>query len=231
MRVGLIVSFAVTAILFSCSDVLKPGSTAPTAGLVAYYTFDSLALDCSGNGNNGALHGTTAVADRFGKMSARNFDGASYIDCGNDSSVQVTGRITLAAWINPASIANGEQKIIHKANSILSGYEIMIWNDTLAARVGGANVMIYASASSVIATGWQFVALTYDSSRVKLYKNGVVVRDTSCSYPLQNAAFNLTIGKRADRNDKYFIGAMDDIRIYNRALSDQEIETLYNEKH
>ena len=202
-------------------------SQIPTRGLVAYYPLDSSAVDESGNGNDGIIYSATPTVDRFGKNGAYLFNGAAYIDCGNGTSLQLTTAFTLAAWIRPESLTGGEQKIIHKAESINRGYELFIWNDSLMGRVGGYGTMLTAVSRWVITLDWQLVALVYDGARVKLYRNGTKLYDSACSYPLENAPYNLAIGKRTERSALYFKGALDDIVIYNRALADSEIQVLF----
>ncbi|MCX6774024.1 MAG: LamG domain-containing protein, partial [Candidatus Micrarchaeota archaeon] len=192
--------------------------------------------DYSGFGNNGTVSGATwnATGGYDGK-GAYQFNGIdNYIDCGNAENLQIQGSITLAAWIKPNSLTDGEHKVIHKANSTYRGYEIFIWNESLRGRVGAyddANAR-EIGVNNTIQLGWQHIALTWNGSVATLYYNGVAVYNKTITGSSGNTLEPLKIGKRDFHGPDiaFFNGSIDDAFVYNYALSPDQIKALYNNR-
>jgi hypothetical protein len=210
-----------------------------TNGLVAYYPFNGNAKDASGNGNDGTVYGAVLANDRFGvPESAFHFNGTNaYIDCGTNSVLRFTNALTLAAWVNisgPGSAnyygQSGVGTVINKEGEyqLLYANGELLWffanQDPGWLGVGGQYV------PGVLPTNvWQHVVVTYTNGIVITYLNGARTNayDGCCAigdvYPELN---NLWIGGRQQEPD-YFNGSIDDIRLYNRALSTNEVQQLY----
>jgi hypothetical protein len=200
-------------------------------GLVAYYPFDGNAQDATGNGNDGTVNGATLTADRFGNADgAYDFDGIDdYIDFGN--FIPAKDIKTMAVWVKFKSISNG-QEIISKS-SFNNGVEILFWHNALSYYVMGGN-----GGSSSIAIDWNtfnineyyFIAATHEgpNSNMKLYVNGVLVK-TNQTKSISDADLMLAGRRNVSTigGERYFNGYIDNIRIYNRALSECEIKSLY----
>jgi uncharacterized repeat protein (TIGR03803 family) len=210
-----------------------------TNGLVAYYPFNGNANDASGNGNNGTLtNGAAIVFDAARGKSVAYFNGTnSYIDCGSAPDLQVSAAVTLAAWVKisgPGSSdytgETGVGAIINKEGE----YELVYANGELSWAFanedpgwlgrGGHYV------TNVLPTNvWQHLVLTYTNGLATTYLNGsqVDVYNGCCLigdvYPEENS---LWLGSRQQEPD-FFDGYMDDVRIYNRALSSNEVAELY----
>jgi hypothetical protein len=201
-----------------------------TTGLVAYYPFNGNANDESGNGYNGTVNGPTLTTDRFGNPnSAYSFDGINnYIGLANTSALNFTsGGFALAAWVN-FSQNNSDNLIIAKHNcGIISGYFLGAGNFG-----GPSNVFnFYVSSDSRLRTTetyndgkWHLVVGVYDGSTQYLYVDGVLKVSQAKTYVNTNTA-NITIG--SGTNCGYFAGSIDEVRIYNRALSEAEIQEIY----
>jgi len=214
---------------------------ADAGNLVAYYPFNGNANDASGLGNNGTLsRGVTLTSDRFGTAaSAYSFDGVKgYITVPNSVSLSVAnfqGGYTMTAWIKSAVIAADGQVIISKNTN---GFTMRLRAaggkdlDNLEACQRQSNGTISCQTPGVHPPlgQWSFVAVTWDAaSRVwQMYLNGVVAASSGSLSSLMTATDGtLTIGKDPSHGGWFFNGAIDDVRIYNRAFSALEILSLY----
>lgn len=210
----------------------------PTNGLVAFYPFSRNANDSSGNGNNGTLNGCTATTDRFGRSnSAYQFNGTSdYIIVNNSSSFPSTA-ITTAFWLNRTGIIpTGTEHYVSKELS----YGTYLYTDSiLYAQVwkGVAGVWSFWSTGAYrlkCDTNWVFYASTYDNATkiVSIYINGVLVNTINETDPqaiVRTSTNQMYIGRNGSSSVYFIKGKLDDLRIYNRVLTDIEIRALYHE--
>lgn len=198
-------------------------------GLVAYYPFNGNANDASGNAKNGVVNGSTLTPDRFGKpASAYLFSGGQFIDLPIDSSS--TKPLTYSVWFrkdkdvgqNPG---NG-QAIIWTGTFDAPSHNLGIGspNDDLYIEYYPRG--LYQPGFSVRNHQWYHVVVVYSDS-VLVFVNGVRIGEVP--YP-SNPGFRSAVtrlGKSQDFYPNQFEGVIDDVRIYNRALSEQEIRDLY----
>jgi hypothetical protein len=222
---------------------------ASTTGLVGYWNFDegsgTTAADSSGNGNNGTLtNGPTWTAGKVGS-GALSFDGTNnYVNAGSNSSLddiqnQGGSGMTVAFWINPAS--NSTKYIIGKGlDSTNTGHwSVVKSNLTNPARIvfkkeGGTDLQAYWN--NIAPSGsWTHVVVVWDGamdgSGVNLYKNGTLVVGkgiTPGATANSDAANNLSIGS-SNGTSGYLDAGLDEVRIYNRVLTAQEIQDIYND--
>jgi len=213
-------------------------SYVPTNGLVGYWPFNGNANDESGNGNNGTVNGATLTTDRFGFVnSAYNFDGINnnLLISGSSSlnSIETLNKITIAGWFNNKNInVNSVFSFVNKYNPEFdSGWEIILAenyaNWSTDAYVETTNTCI----PTLPVQSWEHIAITYDqsTSTVVLYVNGINICTKNCSSTINNTNDGpLYFGYSPGGPDEYSTGYLDDIAIYNRALTDQEITNLYN---
>jgi len=201
-------------------------------GLVLWLQFDekrgNIAYDQSGLGNNGTIYGATFVNSPF--LYALSFDGVDdYVVVRNSASLQVVGDLTIAFWMYPTNIAKGRQNPLDK--NYAGEFSITLEPDGALSYWHGNGTTYFSGykaypPGSFVNSNWYFVAITRDisSSTVKFYKNGTLV-----------ASRTFTIYPVASTNDVYvgagyagyYQGTIDEVRIYNRALSDEEIKQLY----
>jgi hypothetical protein len=211
-------------------------SYVPTNGLVGYWPFSGNANDVSGNGNNGTNNGATLTTDRNGNAnSAFNFDGNNtHIDVPSNNSLQLSNNYTISGWFNANVFFNtniSDRSIVSKVQSTgwYGGYEVMIGglsNDiTHVGNVGGNNFNVGSTGYNI--NTWYMFTATYNGSIMNLYMNGVLVNSQPKSGNLETGNLPLRFGMR-DGNFQYFNGKIDDIGIWNRALTQQEITNLYN---
>ena len=198
--------------------------------LIAYYPFNGNANDESGNSLNGAVSEATLTTDRSGNTNrAYNFDGDNdKIAVSDHSLLDITSQISLSAWIYPTETKT--QVIIRKSSSITPpppyGLALSETGDTIF------NLSPTGQFTQLRKTGyelnkWSFIVGTYDGTTMKLYVNGNLEKTLPTSGSLNQNDGPLLIGTRLQLPADTFKGKLDDIRIYNRALSESEIEALY----
>ena len=199
-------------------------------GLVAYYPFNGNAHDESGTGNNGTVSGAVLTADRTGRPdSAYDFDGINdFVDCGNGASLDITDAISLVVWIKPSSLF--EARIISKREGG-GGYELSLWQDDLRFTLNGS-IQVDKSLSGK-ENQWIFIAATWekslvgDKARVYINDDGAVSGGWK-DEPIETNDGNLFLGLwHWPPGSDPFDGIIDDVRIYNRALSQDEVRALY----
>jgi hypothetical protein len=208
-----------------------------TNGLEAYYPFNGNANDASGNGNNGLVNGAALTADRFGAAnSAYRFNGTSWIQLPDAVEPAQPSGLTVSAWVLADSGANsGGAWLIHLSSRTGEG-GMAIWNGgSWGVWVKLQNSQGYsANQDTVIPSVWTHIVAVYTQGQyVEFWVNGSLVQSnaipnsplyTDPSFPL-----NSSIGNYDYAPGPYngFTGAMDDVRIYNRALSASEVQQLY----
>ena len=198
------------------------------AGLVAAYSFDEGAgttvTDLSGNGNTGTLSSTTWTnSGKYGN--ALLFNGTSSRVTINDApSLHLTAAMTLEAWVNPSAVRSAWEDVIYKANDnyYLEGTSSVSGLPGAGATVGSTDATILGTAALPVNT-WTHLALTYDGTALRLYVNGVQVSTQAISGNLVTSTNPLQIGSDS-LYGQYFTGMIDEVRIYNAALSQTQIQ-------
>lgn len=195
-------------------------------GLAAHYPFNGNADDASGNGNQGTITGGAFTTNRFGTQNAAfYFDGAgSHIGLADSESLDITNGITLAAWIRFEVGGVQSPRVVSK-----HVYQIYTAG-TVASReiVFACPFFAEIRSSPVPAETWIFVAGTYDRQMMRLYVNGALVAQIAVTDPIDSNDRIVDIGRNTQTNSDDFKGVIDDVRIYNRALSAREISHLFN---
>src|SRR3954469_4028237 len=204
----------------------------PSSGLVGYWAFNetsgTVATDSSGNGNTGAIINATRVSGQSGN--ALSFNGTSaYVDIANSGSLNFAGPITLAAWIRPVSSA-GYQNILAHGYSAAPVNEVVLRILDGQYQVGAYNGTAAPSLSAPMPAGdvgaWVHLGATFNGTTWTLYRNGVAIGSNSAGTPNVTVNANWAIGARGGGGERFFNGAIDDARIYNRALSATEMGTF-----
>ena len=216
-------------------------SYVPTNGLVGSWPFNGNANDQSGNGNNGTVNGATLTADRFGNAnSAYNFNGTSNIVLQPGTNIQGNNARTISFWVN---ITNATQNTntIYKGGNNGAGNDFSIWynvnsNNTYQIQVRRFQDDVVTDAIPQILNQWNNISVVYDgtnNSNLKIYINGQIY--TGRAFTPAGVTFNTTsttpqFGDLIDQLGvhHYLKGKIDDVAIWNRALTPQEITNLYN---
>lgn len=182
--------------------------------------------DLSTLGNHGRLGGgvqdnapTWTASGRSG--GAYDFDGNDYILIDDDNSLDLTTSATFEAWIKPDTTV-GARMIIGKSNS----YLLWIANGTLLLEIYDGGSWYGVQTANVSTTEFTHVVATYDGQNLRLYKNGVLVKITNHTGSISVNGNDVGIGEVPGWN-RYFDGIIDEVRIYDRVLSDEQIELNY----
>ena len=205
-----------------------PASAAPS-GLVAAYAFDegsgTTVADASGNGHNGTIaNATWAAAGKYGK--ALQFNGTNAIVSIPDAGdLHLTTGVTLEAWVNPSTISSAWRDVVYKANDnyYLEASSTNASKPDAGVIAGGSYGDAFGSAALPAST-WTFLTETYDGSNVRLYVNGTQVAATAHTGTLTASSNPLTIGGD-NIYGQYFAGMIDNVRVYNVALTPAQIQT------
>jgi hypothetical protein len=202
-------------------------------GLVGRWTFNSagqLGADASGQGRHGTVVGNPQAGAGVYDAAGITFDGNDRIVVDDHPSIEPAGQITIAVWARPT--ARATQYLVKKGRQgEADGYEIGLsssgqifvrFNQT--SQGDGLRVdslWPYLTNS----TAWMHVAATYDGSTIRLYVNGVLQATRAAVFQIGANDLPLSIGGEDDGAGSYR-GDIDDVRIYNRALSADEITAI-----
>ena len=227
----------------------------PTNGLIAYYPFNGNANDVSGNGNNGNVFSTGLGIDRFGNNNNSydfNFTGMSWnsalhkeILIPYNSSFNSTN-LSVSLWVYPRSYyfpgIPGNDKVSALIRRYQNGYNnpneqswvVDLSNNTLTCSIlaSSANTnQAYMSVSSGISLNqWHHILFTYDNSSMKLYLDGVMVSQNPTTVQintLSNSGISIGDSNQANGNWYESDALIDDIGLWNRALTQEEINNIY----
>jgi Concanavalin A-like lectin/glucanases superfamily len=200
-----------------------------TGGLVAAYSFNERSgkkvSDASGTSNDGVISGAKwATLGRFG--SALLFDGVNdWVTINHSSSLNLTTGMTLEAWVQPAVAPVGWQTVVGKYQSGAPLYFLHASSDSgnrpsTGVYIGGERNLI--GGTQLLANIWVHLAATYDGTTQRLYVNGIQVASRPQSGQIQTSSTPVRIGGNHVWGE-YFKGLIDEVRIYNRALTRTEI--------
>lgn len=213
-----------------------------TDGLAAYYAFDGDASDSSGNANHGVVYGAELTVDRFGRADhAYLFDGLDdTIEAPHSASLDITGPITVSCWVK-AHDTYWRSGLVIKAPDYdpCVGYLLRTKYDEAHFGLyytGGINHLGGSASSDTLVNDdvWRLVTGTYDGSEIRMYVDGQLETSTTYSAGYESNTAALQIGHyyypyndgHGGRNNVTLNGAIDDVRIYNRALSAAEVQEL-----
>ncbi len=234
----LIIIFGVTAA--GAAIFIGAGSGTSTSidlqkGLVGWWKMDGNAMDSTPYQHNGTLTGTTQTTDRKGTANkAYDFDGGASTNISvsdtTGSSLDLTTAVTVSVWVNVQT--TGTKGIVSKGgaggNSPLGPYSLWTIGTTIYWEVGdgAANTSINSTLTAGVWTHW---VGTYSNSTLTLYKDGAKVKGptgVAVSSMVQNN--NALLFADSAGTVTNLDALMDDVRIYNRALSSAEIIALYD---
>lgn len=206
----------------------------PNPSIVAYYKLDSTAADVTGNYDGTATNVTYTNSGQFSQAAVFNGT-SSFID--TNAKIPASLDFSVSFWMKSSDTSTGTHFIFStKGNYATNGW--FISNDAGYIRYGEGNGVDNATSQlspSIVANGsWNHVVVTRASGgTINMYVNGSrVITDGSVgAYFMTSStwAYDLHIGRYAASSDLFYDGQIDQIRIYNKALSQANVETLYNE--
>lgn len=198
-------------------------------GLVAYWRFDEgqgdYAMDSSGFGNTGEIFGAEWVEGKTGK--ALRFNGEnSYVEV-KHSEFLVPEQFTIEAWVKPESLVASDRgpMVVSKYGGNWKGYMLLLEGNTgrPSLHIATPQKEISATSSEALEVGkWYHIVGTYDGKMARIYVNGVL-RGSAEAELTQDIGTSLMIGKASWCDGAYFKGVIDEVKIYDRALSEEEI--------
>ncbi len=211
-----------------------------TDGLVGYWPLDGDGADISGNGLDGTVNGNvTPVEDRFGNPnSALQFPGTadSHVAIQDTEELQITGAMTLAAWVtvDPGMQGNNNGRIVAKqAGGGSRSWSLNTENADLPASFHIApdgNNVLALDGSSLPTDEWVHIAGVYrPGDALEVYINGKLDSSITSAVPDEQFSSNgqpVLIGARNACDNCGWLGSIDDVVIYNRDLSESEIPGL-----
>ena len=203
-----------------------PAVPPPSSGLVAAYSFEEGAgttvADVSGRGNAGIVSGATWTTGRYG--SGLSFDGVNdWVTVADSASLDLSSALTLSAWVRPASLG-GWRTILFKEQTGGMVYALYGAEDGShpigQVFVGGERNAI--GPGSVPVGQWTHLASSWDGATLRLYVDGVLTASTAVAGAVQPSSGPLRLGGNSVWSE-WFAGVIDEVRIYDRALSAGDI--------
>jgi len=190
------------------------------------------AVDYSGYDNYGSLQGGPAFTEGF-LGEALSFDGVDdFVNCGADASVIDVGSVTVTAWIRMNAVGR-DQKIASDQDNARGGYKLGVFsgNNMVEFEIrtaANAALLTRGTAGGVVLDRdvWYHVAGVYDKgTTIRTYVNGVLDREMATAEVAGVSAGPLILGRESYANAYWWFGSMDDVRVYNEALTAEEIQT------
>lgn len=210
--------------------------------LVGYWPLNegtnTIAYDDSGNNATGSWSGTQTGTNGYystgqggGYQWAGAFDGnTDYVNFGSEARIQNLNGITFSLWIDPS--ATGTTYLLNTWLGSPTGIVFGLTGSPgvqFAMTPQGGSYTSASTSSYPSLNSWSLITGTYNGTKASLYINGILVGTGSATSGLTPAgSSNLIIGKKSDSASNYFPGLIDDVRIYNRALSAAQIAAMYS---
>jgi hypothetical protein len=211
------------------------GTLIPKDGLVAYYPFNGNANDESGNNNNGTVYGgATLTTDRNGNANkAYSFDGVDdYIKVNNSTPISNMNEVTMSIWFNVnkwyTNSAGSYFNLLTKSeigNKTKRGLGLQLTSSSIIAFINGKSKTQNFNFNT---SQWYNLCVSYSNNVFKYYINGKLIGQLS-GLDISNYSDNLPLLFGVDPEGLYEIsnGKLDNIRIYNRVLTDSEINAIF----
>jgi len=222
--------FYLSDLNFSIVSKQNPCVGIPTDGLVAWYPFNGNANDASGNNNNGTVNGATLTMDRFGNANkAYSFNGNADISIANATTLNIqqpNGQISISVWAKKTTNASVGHILGKRTLCGNFQYQLAFNSSPINIGWGGPNSFVNNTLTVFPLNEWIHYVGTFDGTTWKLYKNGVFAESIVAALT-SAVADNLIFG--GSGTCQKFVGSIDDIRIYNRALNECEIQNLFQE--
>jgi hypothetical protein len=209
----------------------------PSLFPVAAYSFDegggTIAADSSGNGNTGTIGGATwTISAKYG--SALSFSGSNWVTVNDSASLDLSSNgVTLEAWVYPTTAFAGWTTVVLKEAPHDLAYSLLLYGESgllrpeMYVRTSAGTLAGVQGAYGLPLNAWSHVSGTYDGVNVQLYVNGYLnlsqVVGPSAAGSVVTSAEPLRIGGNSIWGE-YFVGSIDEVRVYNRALSQTEIQ-------
>lgn len=241
------------AAIYTANIMAQVPNYVPTNGLIGWWPFTGNAIDSSGNGNHGTVIGATLTSDRFNKTShSYDFDFTGVVFGQRNDEIYIpydsilnVNNISVSVWVYPRSYywsgnPNGSA-IIRRFEYGYSNPNGQTWgidftqSSLYAFIIQGAsnnsqNTAFVTDSNPLSLNTWHHIVFTYNGASLNLYLDGALVGSVSTTLPLNTAGNSgISIGESNQANGYWHHtdGKIDDVGIWNRALTQQEITALY----
>lgn len=230
------------AVVFVFSFMLVPKAQAGVLikpannlGMVAYYSLDegsgSVVGDYSGQNLNGTAVNSptwnTTTDSKFGRSLAFSPGSSQYVSVPHNAALNFATQMTFAVWVK-GSLGN-QMSIIDKGD-YGDAFRVLINGGTAGERVPAVQLKgsTVTGTTAIVSGSWTHIAFTYNGAETKIYVNGSLTdTSTAVTGALSTTATTMYIGQ-GGQNSLYFDGTIDDIRLFQRALTTAEIVNIYN---
>ncbi|MEW6127478.1 MAG: HYR domain-containing protein [Acidobacteriota bacterium] len=217
MQTGPSCAFTVTV-----NDNENPQScVTPPANMISWWPGDGNANDIQGaNQGSGGAFATGKVGQAF------SFSGSTLVSAPNSASLNLTGTaVTLDGWIRPT--ASTDAVYLGKSQNAANDYVLLYQSGQLSAiiKAGGTETTVNTGVVPAL-NQWTHIALVYNGATIKVYADGAEVGSTAKTGNLAGSNVPFSIGGRA--GELFFNGLIDEVEVFDRALSAAEIQSIYN---
>jgi PKD repeat protein len=205
-------------------------------GLAAYYPFEGNANDATANNNHGTNHGATLTTDRVGNPTGAYRFSNNDIEVPHNAIFDVSTGFAISVWVKPNVMTQigQNQDIVSKTSS--GGYSLFIREIEqeldkgqsqfgFSAHIGGYDRFVYSAPH--LDSRWYHVVGVYDNSNMRVYVDGVLEGSKQMSGDVVNNSASFVIGNESGQLNEPFNGPIDEVRFYNRPLSDSDVGALY----
>lgn len=218
--VGSITSDIATLSVASPANI--PGCVPAPTNMVSWWSADGNTLDIQGT-NNGTATNLTYAAGKVGQAFSLNGTTA-YVQVPNSPSLNPTGKISILAWINPTG-TNVTTRVVDKHTAGgTDGYLLGVATNHLQLKIG---TQLLNGRATVPLNAYTFAAGTFDGTSLKLYVNGVLDTNLAFTASIPTNALALRLGADLSTGS-LFKGVIDEVMLFNRALTAAEIQSIYN---
>ena len=229
---GSLIQRALTAFGFYNSDISQSQAG---YSLIGYWKFDegtgTTLVDSSGNGHHGTITDPIWSNGKVGGCLYFDGLGSSVVTVPDHSDLDLTGPFTITAWVNPSALFTDLRAVICK------NYVYYLYSSSggfcgdggiLGGFFSNSTAHEFCYSTPLAATTWTHLAITYDgSSQLKFYLNGVYLQGTGTGGVIDTSDGVMQIG--ATQYGEYFSGSIDEVRLYNGALSEAAVYSIYAE--
>lgn len=231
---------SVTVILLTIKIgiIAQTPSYVPTDSLMGWWPFNNNAIDESVNTNNGTVNGPTITTDCLGSPnSAYDFDGLNDGISIPALNLLSSDEMSISVWVRPTNFsAHGLHEIVRQDNGYTISPDFLLSFQNFGSMLSfGIRTASYSELdvsiiSSVYLNNWEHIVAVYDGNQRFIYKNAVLIGSDSKSGSITYTSSIFTVGCEPTYSEpqEFFDGKIDDLGIWRRALTEQEIMDLYN---
>jgi hypothetical protein len=217
--------FFLFSLILVTSLIVSSTAQCADPSLVAWYRFDGNADDSSGNNIHGTEMGNpTYEAGVFGQAISLDGDG-DYVDCGLDPKLDITEFLTFTYWIKVVEFDKEWNTVISRGDDSWRSSRAGL-NNFMEAAVGGTAGNYTYGVTPVDDGEWHHVGWVYDGTMNYLYVDGEVDATEENSGEITVSSFPLYIGDNSQATGRFWTGLIDDVLIFNRALTQEEIQIV-----